>query len=90
MTCPACRTQQPNYRFLILNNQAIRCFNCTNTPHLLKNIQAPLKEYYYDIIKRLPIPDCKIAKACLDSLGRLRLRASELMGEIKAKILTFE
>ena len=90
MTCPSCRSEQPNYRFLILNNQSIRCFSCANSPQLLRHVQAPLKEYYYDIIKRLPLPDCKIAKACLESLGKLRARANELMGEIKAKILTFE
>jgi hypothetical protein len=42
------------------------------------------------LIRRLPLPDYKVAKACLESVGRVRVKAGELLGEIKAKIAAFE
>jgi hypothetical protein len=82
--------EQPNYRFLIMSSNDIRCFACaTAKPHLTASIRASLKQYYQDFIRRLPLPDYKVAKACLESLGKLRLRASELLGEIKTKMQQF-
>lgn len=91
ISCPQCKLEQPNYRYLILKDKEVRCFACaTATPLLTASIQTSLKQYYQDIISRLPLPDYKVPRACLESLAKLRLRANELLGEIKAKISAFE
>ena len=74
-----------------MHNKEIRCFPCaTASPQAIACIQTSLKQYYSEFIRRLPLPDYKVPKACLESLARLRLKAGELLGEIKAKIGEFE
>lgn len=66
IVCPQCKLEQPNYRYLLMNDQQIRCFTCaTANPHLISSISSSLKDYYYDFIRRLPLPDYKVPKACL-------------------------
>lgn len=75
ITCPQCKQEQPNYRYLLMKNQQILCFACaTATPELIASIQAPLKDFYQEFFRKLPLPDYKFPKACLEILAKLRLK----------------
>ena len=36
------------------------------------DIKMPYKEYYHNLIKKLPIPDYKIAETCLETVLTLK------------------
>lgn len=75
---------------LIHKDNRILCYNCSiATSDMLDNIKLPYKEYYYDIIRHLPVPDYKTAKSCLSFVAGLRTKVEGLLGDIKSKIASF-
>ena len=70
-----------------MQNNEVFCYNCiAPSKHLLSGIKQPYKEFYYDIIGKLPLPDYKIAKSCLKSVDVLKDKVIGQINQIKTKI----
>ena len=75
---------------VIHKDDKLLCLDCsTVNTDKINSIKKPYKEEYYDIIAKLPLPDYKIAKNCLDSVTTLRNKVTTLMEDIRRKIDVF-
>ena len=91
VTCHLCSQQHPNYRILITQEDHLRCVTCsTKSQSSIMDIKIPYKEYYHNLIKKLPSPDYKIAETCLQTIQTLKEQTNITLTEIRSRLDAFE
>ena len=53
-------------------------------------LKLPYREYYHDIIKKLPLPDCKFAENCMETVKGLKEKINVTLDSISKKLDCFQ
>ena len=85
--CAACHNSHPNFSMLIHHDRRLLCHGCsTQYPERINTIRTPYKEFYYDLIGKLPTPDYSIAEHCLSTVETLKGQVATLLKDIQGKL----